>query len=85
MSPIGLSAMTQLAPDQLRGQIMGLWCTTIAIGNLFAGLIGGEILSQSFSEMSGLLYRYAGVLLIGAVLLFILSFPMQKIMAKTTV
>lgn len=85
LSPIGLSAMTQLAPEQLRGQIMGLWCTTIAIGNLFAGLIGGEILSQSFSEMAGLLYRYAGVLLIGAVLLFILSFPMQKIMAKTTI
>lgn len=84
LSPIGLSAMTQLAPDKLRGQIMGLWCTALAIGNLFAGLIGGEILTQSFNEISGLLYRYAGVLLLGAILLFILKFPMQKIMAKTT-
>jgi len=84
LSPIGLSAMTQLAPDKLRGQIMGLWCTAIAIGNLGAGLMGSEILAQSFNEMSGLLYRYAWILLIGAILLFILKFPLEKMLARTT-
>ncbi|MDQ8953341.1 peptide MFS transporter [Acinetobacter rudis] len=82
LSPIGLSAMTELAPDKLRGQIMGLWCTAIAIGNLCAGLMGSEILAQSFNEMSGLLYRYSLILLIGAILLFILKFPLNKMLAK---
>lgn len=63
---------------------MGLWCTAIAIGNLGAGLMGSEILAQSFNEMSGLLYRYAWILLIGAILLFILKFPLEKMLARTT-
>ena len=43
LSPIGLATMTLLAPERMRGQMMGLWFCASALGNLAAGLIGGTI------------------------------------------
>ena len=40
LSPIGLATMTLLAPERMRGQMMGLWFCASALGNLAAGLIG---------------------------------------------
>ncbi len=39
LSPVGLSAMTKLAPKRIVGQIMGVWFLAAAIGNY----MGGEI------------------------------------------
>lgn len=41
-SPVGLSAVTKLAPKRLVGQMMGVWFMSIALGNLIAGLVAGE-------------------------------------------
>src|SRR5262249_10638653 len=43
LSPIGLSNVTKLAPPRFVGQMMGTWFLATALGNLAAGLIGGEI------------------------------------------
>jgi POT family proton-dependent oligopeptide transporter len=43
LSPIGLSNVTKLAPPRFAGQMMGTWFLGAAMGNLVAGLIGGEI------------------------------------------
>ncbi|MBN0653913.1 hypothetical protein JTM24_34995, partial [Pseudomonas aeruginosa] len=43
LSPIGLATMTLLAPERMRGQMMGLWFCASALGNLAAGLIGGHV------------------------------------------
>jgi proton-dependent oligopeptide transporter, POT family len=43
LSPIGLSNVTKLAPARYSAQMMGTWFLGAAIGNLAAGLIGGEI------------------------------------------
>ena len=43
LSPIGLSSMTKLAPENRVGQMMGLWFVSTALGNLFAGLIAGQL------------------------------------------
>ena len=43
LSPIGLSNVTKLAPARYSAQMMGIWFLGAAIGNLAAGLIGGEI------------------------------------------
>ncbi len=42
LSPVGLSLVTKLAPKAYAGQMMGIWFMSIALGNLFAGLIAGE-------------------------------------------
>ncbi|MBL8736698.1 MAG: MFS transporter, partial [Planctomycetes bacterium] len=40
LSPIGLSAMTKLAPQRMFGIIMGLWFLASAYGQYFAGILG---------------------------------------------
>jgi hypothetical protein len=40
LSPIGLSAMTKLAPKRLIGIIMGLWFLASAYGQYIAGVLG---------------------------------------------
>jgi POT family proton-dependent oligopeptide transporter len=40
--PIGLSAVTKLAPKRLAGQMMGVFFIALAYGNLIAGLFAGE-------------------------------------------
>jgi POT family proton-dependent oligopeptide transporter len=43
LSPVGLSSMTKLAPDNRVGQMMGIWFVAAALGNLFAGLLAGQL------------------------------------------
>jgi POT family proton-dependent oligopeptide transporter len=43
ISPIGLSAITKLAPVRRVGQMMGIWFVGAALGNLFAGLAAGRL------------------------------------------
>ena len=41
LSPVGLSAMTKLAPERIVGQMMGVWFLGAATGNYIGGRIGG--------------------------------------------
>ncbi len=43
LSPVGLSSMTKLAPTGRQGQMMGIWFIGTALGNLFAGLVAGQL------------------------------------------
>jgi proton-dependent oligopeptide transporter, POT family len=43
LSPVGLSSVTKLAPKGRVGQMMGIWFIASALGNLFAGLVAGEL------------------------------------------
>lgn len=43
LSPIGLSAVTKLAPKGRVSQMMGLWFVGTALGNVFAGLVAGTL------------------------------------------
>lgn len=45
LSPIGLSAMTKLAPKRLIGIIMGLWFLASAYGQYIAGILGAGMAS----------------------------------------
>src|SRR5690606_1777604 len=45
LSPIGLSAMTRLAPKRMFGIIMGLWFLASAYGQYLAGLLGAGMAS----------------------------------------
>ncbi len=43
LSPVGLSSITKLAPADRVGQMMGIWFVGAALGNLFAGLVAGQL------------------------------------------
>ncbi|QXD16402.1 peptide MFS transporter [Rhodocaloribacter litoris] len=43
LSPVGLSSITKLAPENRVGQMMGVWFIASALGNLIAGLVAGQL------------------------------------------
>jgi POT family proton-dependent oligopeptide transporter len=51
LSPVGLSSMTKLAPKNRVSQMMGIWFVAAALGNLFAGLIAGQLESLQPSPL----------------------------------
>ncbi len=51
--------MSELAPMRLRGQLMGLWFTSLALGNLVAGLIGGHVNGEELQQLPDLFGRSA--------------------------
>lgn len=82
LSPVGLSTMTKLAPTVIRGQVMGLWFTASALGNLMAGLIGGHVSQDSLQDLPTLFMRCVIALLIGAAILFLLKKPILKLISE---
>jgi POT family proton-dependent oligopeptide transporter len=54
VSPVGLSAVTKLAPRKFLSQMLGLWFISISMGNLIAGLVAGRFDSESLPQMPGL-------------------------------
>lgn len=53
ISPVGLSAVTKLAPGRYVGQMMGTWFMGAAMGNLIAGLVAGHLGEDSVAGMPG--------------------------------
>ena len=51
MSPVGLSSMTKLSPRKYVGQMMGVWFFATALGNLIAGLVGGNVDPEKLDQM----------------------------------
>ncbi len=62
LSPVGLSSITKLAPQGRVGQMMGIWFIGAALGNLFAGLVAGELETLSMER----LFWYVAVVSAGA-------------------
>jgi POT family proton-dependent oligopeptide transporter len=57
LSPVGLSNVTKLSPPRFVGQMMGTWFLGAAIGNLIAGLVGGEVGGGGADAMPGQFMR----------------------------
>ncbi len=76
LSPVGLSSITKLSPPRYVGQMMGTWFMGAALGNLIAGLIGGQFEALPLPELFGGVALFTG----GAGLLFLLfSKPIKKL------
>lgn len=67
ISPCGLSSITKLAPKRRVGQMMGIWFVGAALGNVFAGLVAGELTNLAPSG----LFRTVGMI-VGAAGIFAL-------------
>lgn len=46
LSPVGLSAVTKLAPPRFLGQMLGTWFMASALGHLIGGLLGGLLADE---------------------------------------
>jgi len=77
LSPVGLSAITKLAPARIAGVTMGVWFLSISVGNFFAGRMASFYESMPLDRLVG----YAGGtgIVVGLVLLSI-SRPVTRLM-----
>ncbi len=78
LSPVGLSAMTKLAPARVAGMMMGLWFVSISIGDYLAGVAASVYESMPLPELFGVV---AAVSLAAAALLALLIKPTVKLMS----
>jgi POT family proton-dependent oligopeptide transporter len=84
LSPVGLSSMTKLAPRAFVGQMMGVWFTAAALGNLIAGLVGGHVDPSKLEQMPQLFQQTALSLFGAAVVLTILVVPIRRMMRESS-
>jgi POT family proton-dependent oligopeptide transporter len=78
LSPVGLAAMTTLAPQRVVGQMMGVWFLAASIGNYVGGSVAGYY--EKF-ELPTLLLVVAISAFVMAGLIFALNIPMKKMLA----
>ena len=78
LSPVGLSTVTKLAPHRMVGQMMGIWFMSISLGNLFAGLIGGQF---GTTEPAQIFMLVTGVTVGAGLLLAVLIKPIRGLMS----
>jgi proton-dependent oligopeptide transporter, POT family len=79
LSPVGLSAVTKLAPRRYLGQMMGTWFMGAALGNLIGGLIAGHFGEEAVEQMPARLLTI--VLFVGGagVLMALLIRPIRQL------
>jgi POT family proton-dependent oligopeptide transporter len=78
LSPVGLSAMTKLAPARVAGMMMGLFFVSISIGDYLAGTAASLYESMPLPELFGVV---AAISFGAAVLLALLIRPTKKLMS----
>jgi POT family proton-dependent oligopeptide transporter len=79
LSPVGLSAMTKLAPVRIGGLMMGVWFLATSVGNFIAGRVSG------FYESMPLPTLFTTVALCGivsGVILLMLGPPIKRMMGE---
>lgn len=74
LSPVGLSAMTRLAPPRLVGLILGVWFLGAAFGNKLAGLIGQGFVAGDADELVSF-FLFLGVLSASTALAMVVAAP----------
>ncbi|MFQ3213450.1 MAG: POT family proton-dependent oligopeptide transporter [Marivirga sp.] len=81
LSPVGLSAVTKLAPKRLVGQMMGAWFMSVAFGNLIAGLVAGEFDGKAIEANPSLLpdiFTFITLFTVGAGVAVLILSPVIK-------
>ena len=89
ISPVGLSMVTKLSIARVVGLMMGVWFLSISVAQYFAGMVaqfssvetvGGQVtnLKVSLDTYTGTFTTIAWIAIGAGVLLFLLSWPLQK-------
>ena len=79
LSPVGLSAVTKVAPQRIVGMMMGVWFLSNAFGNKVAGWAAGFF---STTPLETLFSVVTAVLLAAAVVMFVLVKPLRRLMGN---
>ena len=79
LSPVGLSSMTKLAPDRVKGMMMGVWFLAASMGNLIAGRITALYESFTTAQIFG---AVAGFAVLASIIMFGLVRPINRMMAR---
>jgi len=82
LSPVGLSSMTKLSPRKYVGQMMGIWFLATAVGNLIAGLVGGNVDPEKLDQMPKLFIGTTVALIASAVVLGLLTPLVRKLIPQ---
>ncbi len=81
LSPVGLSYVSKLSPKRLVGIMFGIWFFASAMGNKIAGSFSGYMEKIAKGSTMADFFEILVYIPIGAgILLFILSFPLKKLM-----
>jgi POT family proton-dependent oligopeptide transporter len=78
ISPVGLSAVTKLAPSQVVGMAMGIWFLASSAGNMLAGYAGSFFSTLPLGTLFG---ASAAATLAAAVVLLLMLKPVKGLMA----
>ncbi len=77
LSPVGLSAMTKLAPARICGLMMGVWFLSISVGDYIGGRLASVYEVLPLPTLFGIV---AGFCIVVGLLLFLLLRPMKRLM-----
>jgi proton-dependent oligopeptide transporter, POT family len=82
LSPVGLSSMTQLAPQRFGGQIMGLFYFALGLGNNFAGQLSLEYDANRLETLPQLFLKISGWGLAGAAGMLLITPVVKRLMPR---
>lgn len=82
LSPVGLSAMTRLAPARATGLVLGVWFLAAAWGNKLAGVMGGQFSGGKSEALYSFFLTQAIWVAVAAALLLCVS-PWVKKLSQT--
>jgi POT family proton-dependent oligopeptide transporter len=77
LSPVGLSAMTKLAPARVAGLMMGVWFLSTSVGDYIGGMLASLYETFPLPELFAVVAGFS--ILVGLLLIFLLK-PMKKLM-----
>ena len=77
LSPVGMSAVTKLAPMRVTGLMMGLWYLGISVGNFVGGRLASLYGSMPLTTLFGII---AVVGIAGGLVMFALTPPIKRLM-----
>ncbi len=80
LSPVGLSAMTTLAPARIAGLMMGVWFLATSVGNFIGGRVSGFYESFALPSLFGAVAAFA---ILAGLILFAFVPSMRKLTAAS--
>jgi POT family proton-dependent oligopeptide transporter len=79
LSPVGLSAMTRLAPARIVGLTMGAWFLALSVGNYLGGRVAGLYESFTLPQLFGAVALFAAA---AAMVLAVLVRPIRRMLER---
>ena len=79
LSPVGLSAMTKLAPARIAGLTMGVWFLASAVGNYMGGRVASLYEAFTLPELFGVVTLFA---LASGLVMAMLVRPIRRMLAR---